>query len=222
MNTSESSYTSGAERENVVQAFKDWRAKDPLISDGITRRNFPTRPSIMRRVLRTIGFGVVAVFIALGFVIWQSGSGEVAKAISTLQASLTRLTAQPAASPIGAGNAPAQNTAASQDTPPASTSQPTEEQYNSLKHQLDAVASELTDVHRIAEQLAANQKRLGDDLGAIKASQESMKQKLLPASAHSGTPPASAKKKPQVPSRLGVMGPSPNEHLSPGAPLPLH
>jgi len=222
MNISEPSNASEADRENVVQAFKDWRAKEPLVSNGTTRRNFHTRSSVIGRVFRTIAFGVLAVTVALGVVVWQSGSGEVTKAASALQASLIRLTAHPAATPIGVTNVPTQNTAASQGTPPASMSQPTEEQYNSLKQKLEAVASELTDVHRIAEQLAVNQKQLGDDLAALKASEETLKQKLLSASTHPATFATGAKKKPQEPSRWGVMGRSSNEHSSAGAPLPLH
>jgi hypothetical protein len=218
------SYASEADRENVIEAFKDWRPKKLMISTGIVLRNIDTRPSVMRRVFRTIAFGVIAIFIALAVVVWQSGSHEAVKAVSALRTWLTRFTTDASAIPIGVTKAPPDNTAASsQGAPPASAVLPTEEEYNAIRRDMDALTNELTEVRRIAEQLAANQAKMSDDIAALKANEESINQTLLSTLPHQPTVSASAapRKKPRAPTRLGVTGRSSNEHPSVGAPLPL-
>jgi hypothetical protein len=216
------SYASEADRENVIEAFKDWRPKKPVISKGIVLRNIDARPSVMRRVFRTIAFGVIAVFIALAVVVWQSGSHEVVKAVSALQTWLTRFTTDASAIPIGVTKAPPDNAAAaSQGARPASAPLPTEEEYNAIRRDMDALTNELTEVRRIAEQLAANQAKMSDDIAALKANEESINQRLLSTLPHQPTASAAPRKKPPAPTRLGVEGRSSNEHPSVGAPLPL-
>lgn len=221
MNISEPSNAREADHENVVQAFKDWRP--PTIPEGLAIRNNQARPSVLRRVVRTIAFGSIAAFIALAVVVWQSGGHELEQAVSVFESLLSRFTVADRGAPtadVGSTKSATENTAASQGVPTAPP--PTAQEYNALKQQIEGVASELTDLRAVAEKLVANQKQLSDDLAALKASEESLKQQLLSASTHSATPAATAKKKPQVPSRLGATGRSSNEHSSAGAPLPLH
>lgn len=223
MNISDPPNASEADRENVVQAFRDWRP--PTSSEGIALRNDLARPSVLRRVFRTITFGFIAVFIALAAVVWQSGSHEMEMALSVLGSQLSRFTAADhgeSTAVTGSTKTVAENTAASQAATAAATSQPNEQGYNALKQQIEGVASELNDLRDIAERLVANPKHLSDDLAALKASEESLKQQLLSTSTRSATPAAAAKKKSPVPSRLGVAGRSSNEHSSAGAPLLLH
>ncbi|HEY7231907.1 MAG TPA: hypothetical protein VH558_16215 [Pseudolabrys sp.] len=222
MNISEPLNTTETHHENVVQAFRNWRP--PTSPEGIALRKNLARPSVLSRVFRTITFGFIAVFIALAAVVWQTGSHELEMALSAFGSQLSRFTAADhgASTVTGSTKTVAENTAASQAAPAAATSQPNEQEYNALKQQIEGVASELADLRGIAERLVANQKQLSNDLAALKASEESLKQQLLSASTRSATPAAAAKKKPPVPSRLGVAGRSSNEHSSAGAPLPLH
>lgn len=223
MNISEpQSNGSESDRENVIRAFKEWRAKEPLLADGSISRRELHRRSVTERVFRTVGFGVVAVSIMLGVLVWHSGSDEVQKAVTALQASLTRSTAHPASTAaIGSAKAVTENTAASH-APPASTSQPTGQEYSALKQQMEAVASELASVRAVTEQIIASQKQIGDDVAALKASEEAMKQELLSALSHSAKAAGAPKKNPSVSPKMGVTGQSRNEPSSAGAPLPLH
>jgi hypothetical protein len=224
MNISEpQSSASEADRENVIQALKDWRAKEP--SKGVALRNSHTHPSIIRRVFRIIAFGFIAVFIALAVVVWQSGSQEIGKVVSAFQVWLTRsLSNTPSATPIGSTKAPAVNTAVSQGTPPPATSQPTEEDLSAIKRQIEAMTNQLTEVRHIVEQLAANQEKMGQDFAVLKVDEESINKRLAAVSAHSGHSPnasAAPRKKPQGPAQSGVSGRSSSEPRSVGAPLPL-
>ena len=218
------SHASEADRENVIQAFKDRRAKEP--SKQVAFRISHTRPSLIRRVFRTVAFGFIAACIALGVVVWQSGSSEeMGKDISAFQAWLTQslpVAHSSSATPIvGSTKAPTENTAVSRGTGLSATSRPTEDDLNTIKRQIEAVTNQLTEVRRIAEQLATNQEKMGQDIAVLKADQESINKRLLAVSAHSPNASAAPKKKPQEPARLGLTGRSSSEHSSVGAPLPL-
>jgi hypothetical protein len=222
MNISEPSNSGEVDRENVVQAFRDWR---PHTSpEGIALRKNLARPSVLRRVFRTISFGFIAVFIALAAVVWQSGGDELQVTLSVLRSQLSRFTAADRGAAIVTGSIKtvAENLAAPQAAPAAATSQPNEQEYNALKQKIDGVANELNDLREIAERLVANQKQLSDDLAALKASEETLKRQLLSATTRLVPPAAAAKKKSPVAPRTGVTGRSSNERSSAGPPLPLH
>ena len=225
MNISEPQLKVGeADHENVIQAFKEWRAKEPSISEAIARRHNHIRPSVTRRIFRTIALGFIAASIALTAVVWQSDSQEMGRTVSALQAWFINslpLGRRPSVTPIGSITAATDNSAPSRGTAPLVTSQPAEEKLNSIKRQIDAVTNQLTEVRRIAEQLAANQQNMVEDIAALKANEESINKRLLAASSHLPNTFALPKKKPQEP-RLGVTGRSSNERPSGGEPLPLH
>lgn len=205
-------------REDAIQAIKNWRAKEPAILQGSAGRN-DIRPSIILRVFRTVAFGFIAVSIALAVVVWQSGTDAMGKAASTLQAWLTQsrpVSDRPSATPIGSIKAPAQNSAVAQGT------QPNEEDLNAIKRQIESLANQLSEIRRIAEQLAGYQQKIAEDIAVLKTNQESITKMLSGASPHLPNVSAAPRKKPQEPARSGSAGRSSTERSSGGAPLPLH
>jgi hypothetical protein len=207
--------------DNVIKAFQDWRAKGSPISDGVILPTLQKRPSLTRRIFRTITLGFIAVLIVLAVVVLQSGNREVAKIISALQASLARSAAatnEPSATSIGASEPGTQSPAASQGASPV---QATQEQYNEISHQIDALVNQLTDVRRVVEQLAANQQKMGQDIAALKANGESINHTLLSALSQRTFGPAAARAKPKEQPTRRVTGQPAHGNPSVGAPLPL-
>lgn len=210
--------------EDVIQAFKNWRAKDLAISQGsAVRENM--RHSIILRVFRTIAFGLIAVSIALAVVAWQSGTDEMGKAASSLHAWLTQsrpVADRPSATLIGSIKEPTQNTAAAQGTLPLAAEQPNEEELSAIKRQIESLTNQLSEIRHIAEQLAASQQNIALDIAVLKTNQESISKRLLGALPHPPNAFAAPKKKPQEPARSGSIGRSSTERSSGGTPLPLH
>ena len=214
------SYASKSDRENVIQAFQDWRPKDPFISEELGRRNILSRRSVARRVFRTTSFGFIIVFIALTLVLWQSGSQEKAKVVSALHSWVTSLNPTEQ-HPSGTAAELTTNNKVSQATPSVATPRPVEEEYSAIRQQLDSLTSQLTEMRRIAEQLAANQEKMDEDITALKISEESINKRLSAVPPRQPNVAPAPGKKPQEPARVVSTRHSSSERSSVGPPLPL-
>ena len=211
------SYASESDRENVIQAFQDWRPKDPFVSEELGRRNILSRRSVARRVFRTTSFGVIIVFIALALVRWQSGSQEKAKVVSALQSWVTSL--NPTEQHRSGTAELTTDDKVSLAAPSVATPRPIEEEYSAIRQQLGALTSQLTEVRRIAEQLAANEQKMDEEIAALKTNEENINKRLSAVPSRQPKAAAAPGKKPQEPAR--VTRHSSSERSSVGPPLPL-
>ena len=126
------------------------------------------RPSIGRRMMRGLVRFSIAVLIGVGATIgWQS-YGEEARELLIAQApALGMLLPVPSTRPSASASA-----------------------YGDPSRQLVPMASTLDAVRRSVDQLAAKQEQMAQNIAALRAVEDEVRQKLLPAS--SAAPPAPA------------------------------
>ena len=131
------------------------------------------RPSIGRRMVRGLVRFSIAVLIGVGATLgWQSYGEEVRELLIAQAPALGMLLPVPST------------------RPPASAAA-----YGDPARQLVPMASTLDAVRRSVEQLAAKQEQMAQNIVALRAVEEEVRQKLLPAS--SVIPPAPAVAPPQ-------------------------
>jgi hypothetical protein len=142
-----------------------------------------SRPSIGRRMMRGLVRFSIAVLIGVGATLgWQS-YGEEARELLIAQApALGMLLPVPSTRPVSAAA------------------------YGDPTRQLAPMASTLDAVRRSVEQLAAKQEQIAQNIVALRAVEEEVRQKLLPAS--SATPPALAQP-PAPPQQASAQQPKP-------------
>ena len=132
-----------------------------------------SRPSIGRRMFRTLFRFSIAVLIGIGATLgWQSYGEEIREILIAQAPAVGMLLPVPST------------------RPPASAAS-----YGDPTRQLVPMASTLDAVRRSVEQLAAKQEQMAQSIAALRAVEEEVRQKLLPAS--SATPPALAPAPPQ-------------------------
>lgn len=132
-----------------------------------------SRPSIGRRMFRTLVRFSVAVLIGVGATLgWQSYGEEIREILIAQAPAVGLLLPVPST------------------RPPVSAAA-----YGDPARQLAPMASTLDAVRRSVEQLAAKQEQMAQNIAALRAVEDEVRQKLLPAS--SATPPAPAPAPPQ-------------------------
>ena len=132
-----------------------------------------SRPSIGRRMFRTLVRFSVAVLIGVGATLgWQSYGEEIREILIAQAPAVGLLLPVPST------------------RPPVSAAA-----YGDPARQLAPMASTLEAVRRSVEQLAAKQEQMAQNIAALRAVEDEVRQKLLPAS--SATPPAPAPAPPQ-------------------------
>lgn len=220
--------------EEVLRAFNEWLAKDrllgrnpnnsqPPIAEGQTYTtprvlrseklkdpdcNLKPRPSVSRRVFRTFAFGLAAVVIALGGILWQSEKYDLSDRVRSLRG----LPSAPAPAPwqsVAASpnksvlalpvNAVKQIVTPSQGVP---VPRPTDEKHGAIQKQIEDLTTTISAIRNIVDQLAANQMQMGQTIAAIKAAQENLDQRLSSAASHStAAHPAPRKRTSDLPPR---------------------
>jgi hypothetical protein len=131
------------------------------------------RPSIGRRMMRGLVRFSIAVLIGVGATLgWQSYGEEIRELLIAQAPAVGMLLPVPST------------------RPPASAAA-----YGDPSRQLVPMASTLDAVRRSVEQLAAKQEQMAQNIVALRAVEEEVRQKLLPAS--SVAPPAPAPAPPQ-------------------------
>jgi pyruvate/2-oxoglutarate dehydrogenase complex dihydrolipoamide acyltransferase (E2) component len=132
-----------------------------------------SRPSIGRRMFRTLVRFSIAVLIGVGATLgWQSYGEEIREILIAQAPAVGLLLPVPST------------------RPPVATAA-----YGDPARQLAPMASTLDAVRRSVEQLAAKQEQMAQNIAALRAVEDEVRQKLLPAS--SATPPAPAPAPPQ-------------------------
>ena len=132
-----------------------------------------SRPSIGRRMFRTLVRFSVAVLIGVGATLgWQSYGEEIREILIAQAPAVGLLLPVPST------------------RPPVSAAA-----YGDPTRQLAPMASTLDAVRRSVEQLAVKQEQMAQNIAALRAVEDEVRQKLLPAS--SATPPAPAPAPPQ-------------------------
>jgi hypothetical protein len=127
-----------------------------------------SRPSIGRRMFRTLIRFSIAVLIGVGATLgWQSYGDEIREILIAQAPAVGMLLPVPST------------------RPPVSTAA-----YGDPARQLAPMASTLDAVRRSVEQLAAKQEQIAQNIVALRAVEEEVRQKLLPASSTAATPPA--------------------------------
>ncbi len=139
-----------------------------------------SRPSIGRRMFRTLIRFSIAVLIGVGATLgWQSYGDEIREMLIAQAPAVGMLLPVPST------------------RPPVSTAA-----YGDPSRQLAPMASTLDAVRRSVEQLAAKQEQMSQNIVALRAVEEEVRQKLLPTSsaatpALAPTPPQQAASAPQ-------------------------
>jgi hypothetical protein len=142
-----------------------------------------SRPSIGRRMFRSLFRFTLAVLIGVGATLgWQSYGEEIREWLIAQAPAVGMLLPVPST------------------RPPASAAA-----YGDPSRQLVPMASTLDVVRRSVEQLAAKQEQMAQNIAALRAVEEEVRQKLLPAS--SAAPPALAP--PPAPPQQAASAPQP-------------
>ncbi len=124
------------------------------------------RPSIGRRMFRSLFRFTIAVLIGVGVTLgWQNYGEEIRELLIAQAPALGMLLPVPSTRPMAAAS-----------------------NYGDPSRQLVPMASTLDAVRRSVEQLAAKQEQMAQNIVALRAVEEEIRQKLLPAAA----PPAPA------------------------------
>jgi hypothetical protein len=158
------------------------------------------RPSVGRRILRTLTRFVFAVLIGVGATLaWQSYGDEARKIVVARAPTLSwLLSVSTTKSPAVAATSP----------DPA--------------QQLEPLASNLDAVRRSVEQLAAKQDQIAQNVATLQAVEEDIRQKMLSAPPSQQTAPINQSKPPQPrPQSSAVQSPSVPRPPPPAGPLLL-
>jgi hypothetical protein len=158
------------------------------------------RPSVGRRILRTLTRFVVAVLIGVGATLaWQSYGDEAREIVVARAPTLSWLLS------VSTTKSPAV-TATSPDT----------------AQQLERSASNLDAVRRSVEQLAAKQDQMAQNIATLQAVEEDIRQKILSTPPSQQTAPITQSKPPQPrPQSSAVQSPSVPRSPPPAGPLSL-
>jgi hypothetical protein len=160
------------------------------------------RPSVGRRILRTLTRFVIAVLIGVGATLgWQSYGDEARTIVVARAPTLSWLLS------VSTTKSPAV-TATSPDTATA--------------QQLERSASNLDAVRRSVEQLAAKQDQMAQNIATLQAVEEDIRQKILSTPPSQQTAPITQSKPPQPrPQSSAVQSPSVPHPPPPAGPLLL-
>ena len=211
----------------------------PSIDPNYQQANFhsdrisSSRPSIGRRVFRTLAWGFIVVVIVSAALAWQSSDDQTKQMVRVWGKSLSPLlSVHDSTSPRDTGLAaePASKRAATQDTallqaPISQSVQALAPAEPTVQHQLETLASDLSVVRDMVEKLADKQEQMARDIATLQATEQNLGQKIssLPQAPASGV--LARKNEPKVVhSKANVQPvsvPLPVPAPAAGKPLPL-
>ena len=192
------------------------------------------RPSIGRRVFRTLAWGFIVIVIVSAALAWQSGDDQTKEMVKVWGKSLSSfLSGHDSTSPRGTDVAaePASKQAPTQDTallqaPVSQSVQASAPAEPTLQRQLETLASDLSVVRDIVEKLADKQEQMARDIATLQATKQNLSQKIssLPQSSAARVPPRKNVPKVVHPKADGQPAsvPLPVPAPAAGKPLPLH
>jgi len=150
--------------------------QSPTISRG--------KRSVGRRVFRTFAYGFIIIVAVGAALAWASGDDKTKDMVRSWGSSLSRL------SPVLGTRSPA---ASAMVQPVSKTSEQASFAAGSFpeaQHQLETMVSDIADVRRILEQLAAKQEQMAKDVAALQAAKQNISEKKSsPAQSSSTVPP---------------------------------
>lgn len=205
-----------------------------LQRDGISSY----RPSVGRRVFRTVAGGFMITLIVAAALAWQNSDDKTKDTVRAWGVSLSRLLSAlrtesaPGSNLAAAPDSKASDQAQAQDAAPQQAAPAKKSAAASvgtgsspeLQHQLETMVSDLAIVRRIVEQLAARQEQMAQDIAALQAADQNVVQKI---SSLSQSPAIRVPPRRTVPrvghSETAVQSPAVPVPARPAqAPLPLH
>ena len=157
----------------------EWPSAIDARSHSFQNDHLAGRPSIVRRVLRSLARFSIAVLIGVGATLaWQSYGDTAREMLSTQVPSLSWLSVS-TTTPTPDAEGSAQKPAVSQSAPIAQTAPPAAAATTSEFTQLEPIAHDLAAMRRSLEQLAAKQEQMAQNIATLQAVvEQDIKQKM--------------------------------------------
>ena len=147
----------------------EWPSAIDARSHSFGNDHLAGRPSILRRVLRSLARFSIAVLIGVGATLaWQSYGDTAREMLSTQVPSLSWLSVS-TTTPTPDADGSAQKPAVSQSAPIAQTAPPAAAATTSEFTQLEPIAQDLAAMRRSLEQLAAKQEQMAQNIATLQA-----------------------------------------------------
>jgi hypothetical protein len=178
------------ETSTETQAYFTPRAAPMSISDHtatqpisvVPNNTAKTNRSVVRRVLPTIVYGLIAVSAVIAVLEGFPGSHGMPGGTAASRGSATALLngpSQPSTSPTSddpnsTGKPLTEPASSPKQLPTPSESGNASEEYGAIQRQIEAVSNELTTLREIVEKFAATQQTMSADIAALKASEENI------------------------------------------------
>ena len=182
------------QHQDTASLVPEWPSAMEDRSRGLENDHLASRPSIVRRMLRSLARFSIAVLIGVGATLaWQSYGDKTREMLSIQFPSLSWLSVPTTTlSPDGQGSA--QNGAVPQSAPIPQTVVPAAAAPTTpMSTELEPMARDLGAMRRSLEQLAAKQEQMAQSIAALQAVEEDIRQKL------SSTPPPPAQQAASIP-----------------------
>ena len=156
----------------------EWPSAIDARSHSFQNDHLAGRPSIVRRVLRSLASFSIAVLIGVGATLaWQSYGDTAREMLSTQVPSLSWLsvsTTTPTPDAEGSAQKPAGSQSAPAQTAPSAAAATT-----SQFTQLEPIAHDLAAMRRSLEQLAAKQEQMAQNIAAMQAAEQDIRKKMM-------------------------------------------
>jgi hypothetical protein len=153
----------------------EWPSAIDARSHSFENDRLAGRPSIVRRVLRSLARFSIAVGATLA---WQSYGDTAREMLSTQVPSLSWLSVS-TTTPTPDAEGSAQKPAVSQSAPIAQTAPPAAAATTSEFTQLEPIAHDLAAMRRSLEQLAAKQEQMAQNIAAMQAAEQDIRKKMM-------------------------------------------
>jgi hypothetical protein len=137
--------------------------QSPTISRG--------KRSVGRRVFRTFAYGFIIVIIVGAALAWGSGDDKTKEMVRSWGSSLSLL------SPVLGTGSPAASAAVHPVSKTSEQASFAAGSFPDTRHQLEIMVSDIADVRRILEQLAAKQEQMAKDVAALQATKQNVSEK---------------------------------------------
>jgi hypothetical protein len=173
----QSTYVDDQHRDTASLA-PEWPTAMEAQSSGFDNDHLASgRPSIVRRVLRSLAWFCIAVLIGVGATLaWQSYGDEAREMLSSQVPSLSWLSVSTTTlPPNGQGSA---QSAGPQSAPVPQTATPAAAASTPELTQLEPMARDLVAMRRSLEQLVVQQGQMAQNIATLQAAEEDIRKKM--------------------------------------------
>jgi hypothetical protein len=166
-------------QDRAASLVPEWESSVEARSLGFESNHRVTnRPSIVRRMLRSLARLSIAVLIGVGATLaWQSYGDEAREVLSTQVPSLSWLSVS-TMTPAPDRQGSTQNAAIPQSEPIHQTAAPAAAATTPESAQLGPIARDLAAMRRTLEQLAGTQEQMAQNIAALQVAEQDIKKKL--------------------------------------------